>query len=481
MTDGSDTRSALAASGAAPDGKASDVGAALRAAAEHAASYRASLGERPVRAPRSIDEVVAALGGGLQAAPAPPAEVIEQLVAAVDGGLTSTAGPRFFGFVIGGSLPAATAADVLTAGWDQCAFNGVLSPAAAAAEEVSGRWLKELLGLPASASTGFVTGAQAANTAGLAAARHQVLADAGWDVEQRGLIGAPPVRVVASVERHATIDRSLRMLGLGNDAVVPVRADANGAMDVEHLAEVLDAVSARDAAAPIVCLQAGNVNTGACDDLRAACETTRRHGGWVHVDGAFGLWAGASPALRHLVDGVELADSWGCDGHKWLNVPYDSAFAFCSHPDVHATAMSYTAAYLTGSGAVAGMADLTAESSRRARGFAVWAALRELGRDGVADLVDRCCLLARRFADGLAAGGAEVVNDVVLNQVLVGFGDDARTDRVVDAVQRDGTCWLGATTWRGRRLMRVSVSNHSTREDDVDRSLVAILRAASQT
>ena len=456
-----------------------EYGAVLRAAAGHAAAYRSSLAERPVRGPQGVDEVAAALGGDLPDAPTPPYEVVEQLVAAVDGGLTSTAGPRFFGFVIGGSLPAAAAADVLTAGWDQCAFNGVLSPAAAAAELVAGGWLKDLLGVPATASVGFVTGAQAANTAGLAAARHQVLAAAGWDVERRGLQGAPPVRVVASVERHATVDRSLRLLGLGNDAVSPVRAQSDGAIDVGHLAEVLTELAAGGGAPPIVSLQSGNVNTGACDDLRAATELARQHGAWVHVDGAFGLWAAASPSLRHLVDGVELADSWGCDGHKWLNVPYDSAFAFCAHPEVHVAAMSYTAAYLTGSGSVSGMADLTAESSRRARGFPVWAALRELGRDGVAELVDRCCALARRFADGLAAGGLEVVNDVVLNQVLVGFGDDERTDRVVDAVQRDGTCWLGATTWRGRRLMRVSVSNHSTREHDVDRSVAAILRLAA--
>ena len=476
MTDVSSDRGAATPNGT-PTG--TDIGTLLQVAAAHAGTYRASLAERRVCAPQGVEEVVEALGGDLPAAPTPAADVLEHLVAAVDGGLTSTAGPRFFGFVIGGSLPAATAADVLVAGWDQCAFNGVLSPAAAAAEVVAGGWLKELLGVPASASVGFVTGAQAANTAGLAAARHQMLADVGWDVEQRGLGGAPALRVVASIERHATIDRSLRLLGLGNDAVVPVRADANGAMDVGHLAEVLDELRTHSGAPPVVCLQAGNVNTGACDDLRAGCELTRRHGGWVHVDGAFGLWAAASPSLRHLLDGVELADSWGCDGHKWLNVPYDSAFAFCARPGVHETAMSYTAAYLTGSGMFTGMADLTAESSRRARGFAVWAALRELGRDGVAELVDRCCLLARRFADGLAAGGAEVVNDVVLNQVLVGFGNDARTDRVVDSVQAEGSCWLGATTWRGRRLMRVSVSNHSTSAADVDRSVATILRVAA--
>jgi glutamate/tyrosine decarboxylase-like PLP-dependent enzyme len=252
-----------------------------------------------------------------------------------------------------------------------------------------------------------------------------------------------------------------------------VRADANGAINIGDLRAKLTGPA-------IVCLQAGNVNTGACDDLRAACEAVHSYGGWAHVDGAFGLWAAASPATRHLVDGVELADSWGCDGHKWLNVPYDSAFAFCAYPEVAAGAMSYTASYLVGSGTVSGMADLTAESSRRARGFAVWAALRELGSDGVTALVDRCCALARRFGEGLERqAGGEVVNEVVLNQVLVSFGDDERTDRIVDAVQRDGTCWLGGTNRGGRRLMRVSVSNAATTEADVDLSVAAIARLAA--
>jgi glutamate/tyrosine decarboxylase-like PLP-dependent enzyme len=386
----------------------------------------------------------------------------------------ATAGPRFFGFVIGGSLPAATAADVLAVGWDQCAFNAVLSPAAAVVEEIAGGWLKQLLGLPASASVGFVGGGQEANTVGLACGRHAVLADVGWDVETSGLQGAPVVRVVASAERHATIDRSLRLLGFGTAAVEAVAARPDGAIDVGDLAQVL---TSKPSSPTVVCLQAGNVNTGACDALRPAIEVARRHGAWVHVDGAFGLWAGASRRTRGLVDGVELADSWGCDGHKWLNVPYDSGFAFCAHPQVHVASVSYVAPYLTGAGGQAyAPSDFTLASSRRARGFAVWAALRELGRDGVEDLVDRTCGLARRFADGLREGGAEIVNDVVLNQVLVGFGGDA--DRVVEAVQRDGTCWVGATTWRGRRLMRVSVANWTTTEQDVDRSVAAVLRAA---
>ncbi|PTA46093.1 pyridoxal-dependent decarboxylase [Micromonospora sp. RP3T] len=447
----------------------------FRRAADHAADYRRSLPERPVGVPVDQAALTRAFATGLPAAPTPPEQVLAELVAAADPGLVATAGPRYFGFVVGGASPAATAADMLAAGWDQIAFNAVTSPAAVAAETAAGTWLKDLLGLPASASVGFVTGGQAANTAGLAAARHQVLADAGWDVERRGLLGAPPVRVLAGAERHATVDRSLRLLGLGTDALREVPAGPQGAIDPDALA-----VALRDAGPgpTIVCLQAGNVNTGACDELRRAGDLVHRYGGWVHVDGAFGLWAAASPATRHLVAGIEAADSWACDGHKWLNLPYDTAFAFCARPDAHAAAMSYAAAYLVGSGGVPAGADLTAESSRRARGFAVWAGLRELGRDGVTALVDRCCALARRFADGLFAAGFEVVNDVVLNQVLVGFGDDAGTDRLVAAVQADGTCWVGGTTWRGRRLMRISVSNATTTAADVDRSVVAIARLA---
>ena len=453
-----------------------DLGGLLRRAASAAAGYRGSLAERPVRADASADDLRRSLGGPLPAGPTPPAEVLDALVAGAEGGLVATAGPRYFGFVIGGSLDAAVAADVLTAGWDQCAFNAVLSPAAAVAEEVAGGWLKELLGLPATASVGFVTGAQAANTVGVAAGRHHVLAEAGWDVERDGLSGSPPVRVVAGDERHATIDRSLRLLGLGTAVVEDVATDGNGALDAADLERVL---AAGPAGPTLVCLQAGNVNTGAGDPLRRACAAAHDHGAWVHVDGAFGLWAAASPTTRHLVDGLHLADSWACDGHKWLNVPYDAGYAFCARPDVHARAVSYTAAYLTGSGSGAG-ADFALESSRRARGFATWAALRQLGRAGVADLVERCYSLARRFAEGLAAGGASVANEVVLNQVLVGFGDAACTDRVIETVQRDGVCWMGGTTWRGRRLMRIAVSNWSTTEADVDRSVAAVLDAASR-
>jgi glutamate/tyrosine decarboxylase-like PLP-dependent enzyme len=442
-------------------------------AARVAAAYRRSLPEAVVARP--VDTAALRAGfGDLADDPADPLDVLAELVAAAEPGLVSTAGPRFFGFVIGGALPSAAAADMLAAGWDQCAFNPVLSPAAAAAEDAAGAWLKELLALPSGASVGFVNGGQAANTVGLAAGRHHVLAEAGWDVEADGLTGAPSVRVIASEERHATIDRALRLLGFGTRTLEPVAAGPQGAIDVDDLQRVL---AAGPPGPTIVALQAGNVNTGACDDFPAAIAAARAHGAWVHVDGAFGLWAAASPERRHLVEGVAAADSWGCDGHKWLNVPYDSGYAFCAHPEVHRAAVSYTAAYLVGSGQGPGtLSDYAMESSRRARGFATWAALRELGRRGVADLVERTCEQARRFADGLAAGGAEVANDVVLNQVLVSFGDDERTDRVVDAVQRDGTCWMGGTTWRGRRYMRIATSSWATTTADVDRSVEAILR-----
>ena len=447
----------------------------LRWAADQAASYRESLSERPVQPAVDVDEVRTALGD-LADKPSPARAVLEQLVDAVTPAMTATAGPRYFGFVIGGALPAASGAEVLTTGWDQPAYNQLSAPAAAIVEEVAGAWLKELLHIPPGASFGMVTGAQGANDVGLAAARHQVLERAGWDVERDGLFGAPRVRVVASEERHATIDRALRLLGFGVEVVEPVRADRNGAIDVADLERVLAAGSGPT----MVCLQSGNVNTGACDDLAAACAAAQQHGAWVHVDGAFGLWAAASPRLRHLCDGIELADSWGTDGHKWLNVPYDSGYVFCAHPEAHAASMAYSASYLVGASAphVRAPGDFVLESSRRARGFATWAALRELGREGVADLVDRCCGLAGRFAESLAdIDGVDIGNDVMLNQVLVRFGDDdAMTDRVIADAQRDGTAWMGGTTWRGRRYMRLSVSNWQTTDDDVDRTVAAIRR-----
>ena len=448
----------------------SDQADGLRRTAERIADFRRTVADRPVAPAVDPAALRAALGGPLPDEGADPAAVIDELVDVVEPALIATAGPRYFGFVVGGSLDAATQADMLATGWDQMAFNAVSSPAAAAAEDVVADWIRDLLGLPVDASFGITTGAQGANTVALAAARHRVLADAGWDVEADGLAGAPPVRVLAGEERHATIDRSLRLLGMGANALEPVAVDGNGAMNPSALAAALE----RDGDRPtIVCAQAGNVNTGACDDLAATTAHASDHGAWVHVDGAFGLWAAASPAKRHLVEGTERAQSWAVDGHKWLNVPYDAGFVLCADRDAHAASMAYTASYLVGTEA----GSWAVESSRRARGFASWAALRELGRNGVAELVDRCCALAERFAGRLREiDGVEIGNEVVLNQVLARFGTDERTDRLIAAAQADGTFWAGGTTWHGRRYMRISVSNWSTTEADMDRCAAAIER-----
>lgn len=455
----------------------SDLEQLFTHAAVEGARHRATVADRPVHPYPDPAPLAEAFGGPLRAGPTAPTQVVDELVAAATPGLVGTVGPRYFGFVIGGSSPAAATADLLTTGWDQCAYSEALSPSAAAAERAAATWVRQLLGLPSTASVGFVTGAQAANTVGLAVGRQRVLADAGWDVARDGLFGAPRVAIVAGDERHATIDRAARLLGFGTASIEPVASGPQGAIDLEQLAVTLDAVAGRPI---VVCLQAGNVNTGACDDLRAAIPLARDRGAWVHVDGAFGLWAAASPRTAHLVDGLDLADSWGVDAHKWLNVPYDCGLAICADAALHASTMSYAASYLTGSGAASDfvLGDLTPESSRRARGFAVWAALRELGSDGVADLVDRSCALARRMAERLRAGGATIHNDVVLNQVLVSVGDPAHTDAVIERVQREGTCWVGGTTWRGLRLIRISVSNATTTEADIDVSADAILGAA---
>jgi glutamate/tyrosine decarboxylase-like PLP-dependent enzyme len=394
----------------------------LAAAASSAAKYRERVAEArvfPETGPESVRDALGALPDG----PTPAAEVVDALTKAAEPALVASTGPRYFGFVTGGALDAATAADVLTTGWDQNGFNAISSPAAAAVEDVAATWLKGLLGLPATASSGFVTGGQAANTVCLAAARYHVLARAGWDVERDGLTGAPRIRVLVNADRHATIDRALRLLGLGTSAAVHVRTDAQGRTDVGELTRLLSEMDGPS----IVCLQAGDVNTAAFDDFPAAIEVAHSRGAWVHVDGAVGLWAAASPSLRHLTEGVAAADSWSTDGHKWLNVPYDSGYAFSAHPDSHAAATAYTAAYLTGQDGFRAPSAFALESSRRARGFATWAALRQLGRSGIAELVDRCCALARRFAARLADGGVTIGNDVVLNQILAAFGDDERT------------------------------------------------------
>jgi glutamate/tyrosine decarboxylase-like PLP-dependent enzyme len=452
--------------------------ALLTAAADHAAAYLDGLPERRV-GPAETDPAAlrAALGGPLPEAPSEPRAVVDALVAGAGPGLMASQSPRFFGFVFGGALPAALAADWLASAWDQNAVLYVAAPAAAVAEEVVGGWLAELLGVPATASFAITTGCQMAHATGLAAARHHVLARAGWDVEARGLTGAPPIRLLANADLHVTVLRAVRLLGLGTDSIVRLDTDAQGSM---LPAALRDALAAADGPA-IVCAQAGEVNSGAFDPLDEVCDAAAEHGAWVHVDGAFGLWAAASPALSHLAAGAGDADSWATDGHKWLNVPYDCGVVAVRDRAAHTAAMGMTASYLVRSGdADRSNSDWVPEASRRARGFAVYAALRSLGREGVAELVDRCCALARRLAAGMeSADGVEVLNEVALNQVLLRFGaNDALTDEVIGRVQEDGTCWVGGTRWRGQAAMRVSVSNWSTTEADIDRSADAILAAA---
>lgn len=443
----------------------------------HAETYLAGLGDRPVAAPTSAAAILETLGGPVPEHPADPVEVIEALAAGADSGLVASAGPRHFGFVVGGALPAAVAADWLVSAWDQCAAFHALSPAGAAIEEIASRWVTELLGLPANTSVGFVTGGQGANTTCLAAARHAVLEAAGWDVERNGLIGAPALRVLCGEQAHATIHTALRLLGLGADTAIRIPADRQGRMNPDALRDTLS----RDTGPAIVCAQAGNVATGAFDAFDPIADACAAHGAWLHVDGAFGLWAAAAPATRHLTQGVERADSWAVDAHKWLNVPYDCAAAIVAHPDAHRAAMSLTGPYLVADPGERDNTTYVPESSRRARSVPVYAAIRSLGRSGVAEMVERNCAQARRMADRLAAiPGAAVLNDVVLNQVLVALpgGDDANRAAIA-AVQRDGTCWVGGTTWQGSHVLRVSVSNWATTDEDIDRSAAAIAAAAA--
>jgi glutamate/tyrosine decarboxylase-like PLP-dependent enzyme len=448
----------------------------LSAAAEHAADYIESLPERPVGARLDPSEAREAIDGELPAHPLEAREVLDELVAAADPGITAMGSPRYFGFVIGGALPAAIAADWMASAWDQNAGLASPTPAVAAIEEVTGAWLIDLLGLPPGCSFALVTGAQMANATALAAARHRVLADVDWDVETGGLAGAPRIRVLAGSERHITIDRALRLLGLGIDCIEPVAVDDRGAMRSEALADALAAGSGPT----IVCTQAGNVNTGAVDPLDEICDLASDAGAWVHVDGAFGLWANASERHRELLRGCERAHSWATDGHKWLNVPYDCGMAFVADSEAHRAAMTAQASYLQQGEPVREPVDWNPEFSRRARSLPVYAALRSLGRSGVTELVDRLCACAEEFADQLGAQPGVEILAHGLNQVLVGFGDDAEvTDRVVAEIQRDGTCWTSATTWRGRRCMRISVCNWQTTRADVERSVQAIVGALS--
>ncbi len=441
----------------------------LRLTADHAADFLETLDERPVYPGVSVEELREALGGPLPDGPTDPASVVDELVAGADPGVVAIPGGRYFGFVIGGAVPAALAADWLTSTWDQNAGLYVAGPSASVVEEVAGAWAKELLRLPPEASFAFVTGCQMANFTALAIARRHVLDEAGWDFDADGLAGAPRIRVLCGAKVHVTVTRALRLLGLGTPELV--EADDQGRMVAESLRSAL-----RDSSGPtIICAQAGEVNTGAFDPLPEIAAAAREAGAWLHVDGAFGLWAATSPALAHLVEGAELADSWATDAHKWLNVPYDCGLVFCRDADAHRRAIGVKAEYLIfGDDAARDEMDWTPEFSRRARGFTVYAAIRSLGRQGVAELVERTCAHARRFADELAGlPGFELVNDVVLNQVLFRFESDERTDDVIHRVQESGEAWLSGTTWDGRRAIRISVSNWQTSDEDVARTVAA--------
>lgn len=455
---------------------------ALRQAAELGIEYLENLPERHVGARTDAATLAAELGGPVPDEPTDPVRVIEELTATVDPGLVASAGPRYFGFVVGGAVPASAAADWLATAWDQNAALHALSPAAAAVEQVAGQWMLDLLGLPADASFGLPTGAGLGNTVGLAAARHAVLDRAGWDVEERGLFNAPEISVIVGHEAHATLRTALQYLGLGRDRVVRIPTDEQGRISApEAVRAILDVDGPL-----IVAAQAGNVDTGAFDPVAEIADAVAtRPNAWLHVDGAFGLWAAVSPRLRHLVAGVERADSWSTDAHKWLNVGYDCGFVAVRHPDAHRAAMAASAAYLMRSEQRESW-EYVLDSSRRAHGFALYATIRSLGRSGIQALVERCCDLASRLAERLRAGdGVEVLNDVVLNQVLVRFhprigGDvDAHTRAVINRVQADGVAWMGGTTWHGQAAMRISVSNWSTTEADIDRTAASILRCAA--
>jgi glutamate/tyrosine decarboxylase-like PLP-dependent enzyme len=439
-------------------------------AAHRASRYLDSLDSRPVAPDKGA---IAALSNFERPFPE-HGSTAEAVVAELDEigspATMASAGGRFFGFVIGGSLPVTVAASWLATTWDQNAGLVVTSPVNATLENVALRWVKEIFHLPVESAGGFVTCATAANFSALAAARHALMARACWDVEAGGLFAAPPLTIVVGDEVHASVQKALSLVGFGSERVVRVPVDAQGRMRIDAFPSVDERT--------IVCVQAGNVNSGAFDPVAEICERAHSQGAWVHVDGAFGMWAAAAPARAHLTRGIEDADSWATDAHKWLNVPYDSGLVFARNAGALRAAMSVSGAYLAQDEDRIPY-QYTPDFSRRARGVEVWAALRQLGRAGLADLIERTCRHARRFAEGLLAAGYGVLNDVVLNQVLVSFGTAERTREVIRRIQEDGTCWCGGTVWQGHTAMRISVSSWATTEADVERSLAAILRAAA--
>jgi glutamate/tyrosine decarboxylase-like PLP-dependent enzyme len=452
----------------------------LEVANERARRYLAEAPDRPVREQASMEELRASLNRELPEAGEDPATVVEELAEAAEPGLIALASPRYFGFVIGGTLPAALGADWLAGAWDQIASLYVCGPSASVAEEVAGRWVLDLLGLPASAAYGLTTGGTMANFAGIAAGRHAVLERVGWDVEGQGLNGAPEIRVLVGEHAHVTIFVALRMLGLGSDRAIRVRTDEAGRIDPGALSAELDGGEGP----AIVCAQAGEVNTGCFDPCEELAEICERHGAWLHVDGAVGLWAAASRQFDSLTRGLERADSWSTDAHKWLNVPYDCGFIAVAEQEALRGAMGISAPYLTARPEARDSYQFVPESSRRARGFILYAALRSLGRRGLTELVERCSAMARLMAEELDADPRlEVINEVVINQVLVairGHESAELTREAIERIQEDGTCWVAGTSWRGRPAIRVSVCNWRTGQEDIRRSAAAIREAISQ-
>jgi glutamate/tyrosine decarboxylase-like PLP-dependent enzyme len=452
--------------------------AVLETARSIATKYLDGVASRHVGGTTTRDALMKSLGGPLPTNASDPAAVLQQLARDADPGVVASAGPRYFGFVTGGAVPVTLAADWMASAWDQNVALSVMSPAAAVIEDIVSSWILELLDLPRSASVGFVTGCHMANFTCLAAARHEVLRRAGWNVETQGLQRAPRVRIIAGGEVHISAVGALRYLGFGTDEIELVPVDGQGRMR----ADALDAALASGGGPTIVCVQAGNVSTGACDPIDTIVRSAHARGAWVHVDGAFGLWAAAVPGLRPLVNGIETADSWATDAHKWLNVPYDSGLAIVADAAPHRAAMSIKASYLQrGDDEERVGTDWAPESSRRSRALPLYALFRTLGATGIANIVNRNCALARRMADRLSrATGVSILNDVVLNQVLVRFTDDDTTQKVITAVQAEGTCWAGGARWQDKQAMRISVSNWSTTEADVDRSADAILQCYRQ-
>jgi glutamate/tyrosine decarboxylase-like PLP-dependent enzyme len=450
-----------------------DYRAALGRAQTHALAWIESLPDRPVAPREDVDAMAVAFGRPLQDGPTAPADVVDELATLAEPGLMAMPSGRFFGWVIGGTLPASMGADWLVSAWDQNAAMRYPTPATAAIEEVAGRWLLDVLGLPSESDVGFTTGATMANWTGLAAARASVLDAVGWDVNLHGLIGAPPVTVLVGAERHTSLDLALRYLGFGAPTVVD--ADDQGRILLPALRAHLESVTGP----VIVCLQAGNLHSGAFDPMREAVDVAHQHGAWVHVDGAFGLWAAASPTLRPMLDGIETADSWATDAHKTLNVPYDCGLAIVARPSVTRAALGTQTAYLIRDPSdVSEPFDLVPEMSRRARGVPVWAALRQLGRSGVIDLVDRLVENARALADGLSRlESVSVCNDVVFTQVCLTAGSDELTRAVTQCLIDEGAVWMSGSRWQGRDVLRISVSNWSTDADDVAFSIAAVERA----